>query len=103
MENTRDKVIYQALTLFSVKGYEGVSMRDIASAIGIKASSLYNHFKSKEDIFKSIFDEMSKNYMEIVDRIQLPYGETDEVADKYMQLSEKTLLAIIKDFFVFLK
>lgn len=101
MEKTRDKIIYQALTLFSIRGYEGISMRDIASAVGIKASSLYNHFKSKEDIFKSIFDEMSKSYMELVGKMQLPYEKTDEIADKYMQLSEEILLVIIKEIFLF--
>ena len=36
MENTKDIILYQALTLFSDRGYEGVSMRDIASKVGIK-------------------------------------------------------------------
>ena len=33
MENTKEIIIYQSLTLFSDRGYEGVSMRDIASAV----------------------------------------------------------------------
>lgn len=69
MENTKENIMYQALTLFSDRGYEGVTMRDIASAVGIKAASLYNHFKSKEDIFNIIIDEMSKRYEEAVLKI----------------------------------
>lgn len=101
MRDTKDAIIYEALTLFSVRGYDGVSMRDISSAVDIKASSLYNHFKSKEDIFMSIFDEMSKNYKQIIKKIQLPHGEIDELADQYIQLSEETLLVIVKEMFLF--
>lgn len=101
MENTKETIIYHALTLFSDSGYEGVSMRDIACAVGIKAASLYNHFKNKEDIFLSIIDEMSKRYKETVIKIQLPHGKINEVVDKYMHLSEETLVAIAKDMFLY--
>ena len=51
---TKEKIIYEALTLFSIKGYESVSVRDISRSVGIKESSLYNHFKNKQDIFDTI-------------------------------------------------
>ena len=101
MENTKETIIYEALTLFSNRGYEGVSMRDIASAVGIKAASLYNHFKSKEDIFNRIIDEMSKRYDEAVLKIQMPYGEMDTVVEKYMQVTEETLVTIAKNMFLY--
>lgn len=43
--NTREKIISESLNLFSRKGFDAISVRDIAKAVGIKASSLYNHFK----------------------------------------------------------
>lgn len=52
--NTKEKIIYESLTLFSTKGFNAISVRDIAKAVGIKASSLYNHFKNKQDIFDTI-------------------------------------------------
>lgn len=48
---TKQKIIIEALRLFSAQGYDGASMRDIAEAVGIKGASIYNHFKGKEDIF----------------------------------------------------
>jgi TetR/AcrR family transcriptional regulator, cholesterol catabolism regulator len=39
-----------ALRLFAQNGYETTTMREIASAVGVKAGSLYNHFDSKEEI-----------------------------------------------------
>jgi len=59
---TREKILSEALTLFSVKGYDPVSVRDIAYAVGIKESSLYNHFKNKQDIFDSIIEEYSNRW-----------------------------------------
>lgn len=57
MENskTKEKIILSAIVLFSDRGYDNVSMRDIAAEVGIKASSIYNHFPSKRDILKSIY------------------------------------------------
>ena len=46
-EDTKQKIIEKALELFSVHGYDAVSVGDIAKAVGIKAPSLYNHFQSK--------------------------------------------------------
>ena len=51
---TKERILYEALNLFSVKGYSSVSVRDIAYGIGIKESSLYNHFSSKQDIFNQL-------------------------------------------------
>ncbi|PKL00882.1 MAG: TetR/AcrR family transcriptional regulator [Tenericutes bacterium HGW-Tenericutes-1] len=48
---TKEKIIHEALSLFSVRGFSSVSVRDIAYAAGIKESSLYNHFVNKQDIF----------------------------------------------------
>jgi AcrR family transcriptional regulator len=45
-----------SIRLFSENGYDAVSMRDIASEVGIKAASIYNHFPSKRDILKSMYE-----------------------------------------------
>ena len=53
LNSTKERIIFESLNLFSQKGYDGVSMRDIAAAVGIKGASIYNHFKGKEEIFLS--------------------------------------------------
>ncbi len=60
--NTKQKILKEALTLFSEKGYHAVTVGDIAKAVGIKAPSLYKHYESKQDIFNAILDEMKSNY-----------------------------------------
>lgn len=52
---TKDKIFYTSLDLFSQKGFSGVSIREITREVGIKESSLYNHYHSKEAILEDIF------------------------------------------------
>lgn len=54
--STKEKILHAAIDLFSQKGYSGVSVREITREVGIKESSLYNHFKSKEEILTTILD-----------------------------------------------
>lgn len=53
---TKYKIFDTALDLFSKKGYDSVSVRTIASEVGIKESSIYNHYSSKKDILMSILN-----------------------------------------------
>jgi AcrR family transcriptional regulator len=57
---TKDRITDTAIDLFSRRGYEAVSMQDIAEAVGIKKSSIYNHFKSKDQILQLILSYFSK-------------------------------------------
>jgi AcrR family transcriptional regulator len=52
---TKERIFDEAIRLIAQKGFESVSMRDIAAASGIKAASIYNHFASKEDILDSVY------------------------------------------------
>lgn len=54
--SVRERIVEAALDLFSRQGFAATSMRQIAAAVGIRASSLYNHFAGKEAIFSAIID-----------------------------------------------
>jgi AcrR family transcriptional regulator len=53
-ELTRANIIEAAYTLFVQQGYHGTSMRQIAQDAGLALGSIYNHFDSKEAIFKAV-------------------------------------------------
>jgi AcrR family transcriptional regulator len=57
---TKERIMDTAIDLFSRRGYEAVSMQDIADAVGIRKSSIYNHFKSKDQILQSILSYFNK-------------------------------------------
>ena len=50
-KDTRQKILDKALELFSARGYDPVSVGEIAKAVGIKAPSLYNHFPEQAGDF----------------------------------------------------
>ncbi len=55
-KGTKDKIFDAAIELFAESGYDGVSIRDIAKAVGIRESSVYKHYASKDEILSSIFE-----------------------------------------------
>ena len=57
--NNKERIFDVSIDLFSQHGYDGVSIRQIASEVGIKESSIYNHYASKEAILDAIL-----NYLE---------------------------------------
>lgn len=59
---TREKILETAIDLFAERGYSDVSIRDITRAVGIKESSLYNHFSSKQQLLEEIFAFLSSQY-----------------------------------------
>lgn len=58
----KEEIIKTAAKLFKEKGYSAVTMRDLATAMGIKAASLYNHISSKQDILKTIIISIAEEF-----------------------------------------
>ena len=56
MFSPKEKIMDAAAKLFSEKGYDRVSMSDIAGMVGVKTASIYNHFSSKKDILKGLYE-----------------------------------------------
>ena len=48
----KNKIIDNAITLFSEKGYYGTTLDDIAKSVNIKKASLYYHYSNKEEIYR---------------------------------------------------
>ena len=63
--STKEKILDAALTLFAENGYDGTSVEQIASIVGIKAPSLYKHYKGKEDILNALIDSAEVRYEEM--------------------------------------
>jgi AcrR family transcriptional regulator len=60
--NTKERILMVSTVLFAEKGYEAVSVRDIADAIGIKGGSIYNHFSSKEVLWDAVLEHAALLY-----------------------------------------
>jgi len=89
---TKQRILTEALNLFSVKGYESVTVAEIAKAVGIKAPSLYKHYKSKQDIFNAILEEMKTNYDRQAASMQMDGRNAEKDQSLYMNTSEDTTI-----------
>ena len=79
MSDTRERILWTALGLFAENGYEAVSVRDIAGALGMTKGALYRHYRNKRDIFDSILARMEQRDAEQA----AAYGAPDEPGAAY--------------------
>ena len=66
-KNTSERIIQVARELFAQKGYSAVSMDEIAKRVGIKKASLYYHFKSKDEIYRTIIQKAIDEVLKILE------------------------------------
>lgn len=66
---TNDMIRYVAFRLFVEVGYEATNIRDICEEVDIKPSSLYFYYKSKEDLFFSIYDEVWEDKINVLNNV----------------------------------
>lgn len=62
MSPSKRRILDESLKLFSIHGYEATSVGQIADAVGIRKSSLYSHFKSKQEILDTLIQEIVEQY-----------------------------------------
>lgn len=99
---TRERIVEEALTLFSIQGYQGTSVKNIADKVGIKDSSLYKHFSSKKEIFDTIVQEMSVRMEEMSRAFGLPDEKNlAEAAILYGRITIDQLLGLSRQIFLF--
>ena len=65
MNNTREIILNEAFKLFLQKSYKEVSIQDIAGKVGMTKGAFYYFFKSKEEIFREVFNNLFLYRMEI--------------------------------------
>lgn len=64
----RARILSEAARLFVEYGYNGISMREIAEAVGVSKAGLYYHYRDKEDLFLAILTGALDDLERIVQR-----------------------------------
>lgn len=65
--DTRDRIQQVALKLFTEKGYDNTSLREIAELLDVTKAALYYHFKSKEEILESVAADIKSSVQELIE------------------------------------
>ena len=87
--------------MFSENGYGNVYVAQIAEAVGIKAPSLYKHYKSKQDIFNAILDEMKKSYEKQASMLNISGEDAVSDAEVYSDIGEDELVRMATGLFLY--
>ena len=98
-EDTKQRILDRALELFSAKGYDSVSVGEIAKAVGIKAPSLYNHFPSKQAIFDAIAESTAVQYEADTDKIDIHVQDVQKDIPLFTETTEDALFEKVRQIF----
>lgn len=63
---TKDRILDAALEVFSERGFEGATVRQIAAKVGVSDPALYSHFKGKKEIFEALMSEAGPDLLATV-------------------------------------
>ena len=97
--DTKHRILDEALTLFSEKGYANVYVSDIAERVGIKAPSLYKHYRNKRAIFDAIIDEMNHRFEQQAQALSISGTDPTADAEVYKNMDEDHLIKLGNDLF----
>jgi AcrR family transcriptional regulator len=82
----KSEIVNISARLFREKGYSAVTMRDIAQALDIKAASLYNHIRSKQEILVLIVIAIAEEYTNTIRKIVTSNETSIQKLEKVIQL-----------------
>lgn len=81
---TKNRIFNNAVDLFLLYGFDNVSLNDIANSVGIRQSTIYNHFKSKQEILNTIYDFYCHYFLK--DRPKLDDMESSLQNESFMDI-----------------
>jgi AcrR family transcriptional regulator len=80
----RDKALDQAMTVFWKHGYDGASLSELTSAMGINPPSLYAAFGNKEGLFRAVLDRYAAANADVMDEA-LAAPTSRQVVERYLR------------------
>lgn len=100
-DDTKREIIEKALELFSERGYDAVSVGEIAAAVGIKAPSLYNHYKSKQAIFDAIVEDTAARYERDTDNLDVHVQDVTKDFATFGHITVQALTEKVRGIFLY--
>ena len=98
--DTKNLILDTALDLFSMRGYVGVGMRDIAHNVGIRESAIYKHFAGKQELFNTLVKRMSEEYTAHTNSLGIYHNSA--MIERYKGISENELIQFCCGIFFYL-
>ena len=99
-EKRRHEIFHQVVPIVSKKGFYETSMREIADAAGLGKSTLYDYFKTKDEILIYFFEDQLRDMTQEAQKIALQNLSADK---RLRQITEKYLESLQANKSLFLK
>lgn len=86
-DSTKEKILTESHKLFAEKGYNGVSVREIANQCGVNIAAINYHFKNKENLYVEVFKQSIMDTQKDIQRIydELPQKKIEDFTVKVYQ------------------
>jgi TetR/AcrR family transcriptional repressor of nem operon len=89
--STRDKILTTATYVAQARGYGGLSFRDLASDVGIKAASVYHYFPSKAELGAAVARRYWQDTASVLESMSVDFSDPLEALREYPSLFRRAL------------
>lgn len=95
--STKEKFVIEALRLFSEKGYEAVSVAEIAGAVGCSAPALYKHYKSKKQLLEAVIEASNKGFEAQMEAMHFDFDSNGKDREAFIDMTEEDEIKRLQD------
>lgn len=97
---TKELFLIEALRLFAERGYDAVSVAQIASAVGCSAPALYKHFSNKQALFDAIIEKSNQAFALRMGEFGVSFRNKPEEKSQFLRFSEEEQVKMMQQFFL---
>ena len=94
VKNRKELIIYKALELYLINGYENVSITDLQSALDMGRGTMYYHFKNKDEIYIEIVNRFFLRPKQEILRLREDTSAPDMIELRYFKFLEENLMEV---------
>ena len=95
--STKEKFVIEALRLFSEKGYEAVSVAEIAGAVGCSAPALYKHYKSKKQLLEAVIEASNRGFETQMEAMHFDFNSDENDREFFINMTEEDEIKRLQD------
>ena len=96
---TKERILQVAKELFAQKGFEGTRTRDIAEQAGINISTLHFHWKSKEELYTAVYQNLLSHRAKLAEEVFALLAQPASPGDQWRE----TVQAVVNKMFAFFR